>query len=59
MREKQSIKRDTVDMSFADKAVDGIFMGYHLGAGCRWKGEYEAAFSKLLRNTIINEKCYN
>ena len=31
-------------LPFADKAVEGIFLGYHRTAGEQWKGEYEVAF---------------
>ena len=29
------------DQPFGEKAIEGVFVGYYLKAGCRWTGEYE------------------
>ena len=40
-------------MPFADKAVEGIFLGYILEPGCLWKGEYEVAFFAEFANVPL------
>ena len=34
-------------------SVECVFMGYHLGAGCRWTGEYEVAFVDQFAKTSL------
>ena len=36
--------RGRTELPFADKAVEGIFLGYHRTIGEQWKGDYEVAF---------------
>eukprot|EP00971_Amphidinium_carterae_P094910 1877943-Amphidinium_carterae.2 len=37
---KQTPVKEDKQMKFAPRSVPGLFLGYHLGTGQKWKGEY-------------------